>query len=39
MLTIFQGILSEELKKSFDHWIERCQWIAANPGNFYASQP
>jgi histone-lysine N-methyltransferase SETMAR len=25
MLTIFQGILSEELKKSFDHWIERCQ--------------
>jgi hypothetical protein len=25
ILTIFQGIPSDELKKSFDPWIERCQ--------------
>jgi hypothetical protein len=25
IMTIFQGIPSDELNKSFDHWIERCQ--------------
>jgi hypothetical protein len=24
ILRIFQGIPSDEQKKSFDHWIERC---------------
>jgi hypothetical protein len=37
ILTIFQGIPSDELKKSFDHWIERCQWVAAKAGNHYPS--
>jgi hypothetical protein len=37
ILTIFQGIPSHELKKSFDHWIERCQWVAANPRNYHPS--
>jgi hypothetical protein len=37
ILTIFQGISSDELKKSFDHWIKRCQLAAANPGNSYPS--
>jgi hypothetical protein len=32
-LTIFQGIPSDELKKSFDHWVERCQWVAPNTRN------
>jgi hypothetical protein len=30
ILRIFQGIPSGKLKKSFDHWIERCQRVAAN---------
>jgi hypothetical protein len=38
ILTIFQGIPSDELNKSFDHWIERCQWVAANAGNDYPSR-
>jgi hypothetical protein len=25
ILTIFERIPSDELKTSFDHWIERCQ--------------
>jgi hypothetical protein len=33
ILTIFQGIPSDELKRSFDQWITRCQWVAANAGN------
>jgi hypothetical protein len=37
ILTIFQVIPSDELKKSFDHWIERCQWVAANAWNYYPS--
>jgi hypothetical protein len=28
ILTIFQGIPSDELEKSFDHWIERCHWVS-----------
>jgi hypothetical protein len=36
-LTIFQGIPSDELKKLFDHWIERCQLVAANAGNYCPS--
>jgi hypothetical protein len=39
ILTIFQVIPSDELKSSFDHWIERCQWVAANAGNYYPSEP
>jgi hypothetical protein len=39
ILTIFQVIPSEELKESFDHWIERCQWTAANAGHDYPSEP
>jgi hypothetical protein len=37
ILTIFPGIPSDELKKSFDHRIERCQWAAANAGNYHLS--
>jgi hypothetical protein len=37
ILTISQGIPSDELTKSFDHWIERCQWVIANAGNYYPS--
>jgi hypothetical protein len=37
ILTIFQDIPSNELKKSFDNWIERSQWVAANAGNYYPS--
>jgi hypothetical protein len=32
ILTIVQAIPSNELKTSFDRWIERCQWAAANAG-------
>jgi hypothetical protein len=39
ILTIFQGIPSYELKQSFDHWIERCQWVATNAGNNCPSWP
>jgi hypothetical protein len=39
ILTIFQGIPSGGPKKSFDHWIERCQWVAANAGNYYPASP
>jgi hypothetical protein len=39
ILTILQGLPSGELKKSFAHWIERCQWVAANAGNYYPSEP
>jgi hypothetical protein len=27
----------EGSKKSFDHWIERCQWAAPNAGNDHPS--
>jgi hypothetical protein len=37
ILRIFHIILSKELEKSFDRWIERCQWVAANAGNYYPS--
>jgi hypothetical protein len=36
-LTMFQGIPSDDLKESFDHWIERCQWVPTNRGNYYLS--
>jgi hypothetical protein len=39
ILTIFQGIPSDELKTPFDHWIERYQWVAANAGNHSPSSP
>jgi hypothetical protein len=39
ILTIFQGIPSDELKKSFDDWIERCQSVAAKTENHYPSWP
>jgi hypothetical protein len=37
ILTIFQCISSDELENSFDHWIERCQWVATNAGKDYPS--
>jgi hypothetical protein len=37
ILTIFQGISSDDVKKSFDHWIERCEWVAASAENSYPS--
>jgi hypothetical protein len=37
ILTIFEGIPSDELITSFDHWIERYQWIATSAGNYYPS--
>jgi hypothetical protein len=37
ILAMFQDIPSDELKKSFDHWIELCEWVAANAGNYYPS--
>jgi len=37
ILTIFQGIPLDELKTSFDHWIERCQRVVANAGNYSPS--
>jgi hypothetical protein len=39
ILTIFQGIASHQLNKSFDHWIERCQWVAANAKKYHPSLP
>jgi hypothetical protein len=39
ILAIFPGIPLDELKKSFDHWIERCQRVAVNAGNDYLSSP
>jgi hypothetical protein len=39
MLPISQGIRFDEVKKSFDQWIERCQWIIANAKNYYRSSP
>jgi hypothetical protein len=39
ILTIVQGISSKGLKKPFDHWIERCEWVAANAGNYSSSYP
>jgi hypothetical protein len=39
ILTIFRGIPSDELKKSFNHWMERCQWAATNAGKYYLSWP
>jgi hypothetical protein len=35
VLPILQGIPSDDLKKSFDQWIERCQWAVSNAGNYY----
>jgi hypothetical protein len=32
ILTIFQGIPSDELKKSFAHWIERCHGLPQMQG-------
>jgi hypothetical protein len=32
ILSIFEPLLSDEPKKSFPRWIERCQWAAANAG-------
>jgi hypothetical protein len=37
ILTVFHGIPSSGLKKSFHHWIERCQCVAANAGNYCLS--
>jgi hypothetical protein len=34
---IFLGLHLAELKKSFDHWIERDHWVTANAGNSYPS--
>jgi hypothetical protein len=39
ILRILQGIPSDELKKSFDRWIEKSQWVATNAGNYYPSSP
>jgi hypothetical protein len=39
ILTIVPGIPSNEQNKAFDHYIERCQWVAANAGNYYSSWP
>jgi hypothetical protein len=39
ILTVFQRIPWDEQKKSFDHETERCQWVAANGGNYYPSCP
>jgi histone-lysine N-methyltransferase SETMAR len=39
ILTIFQGIPLDELKKSFDHSTETCQWGAADAGNESPSSP
>jgi hypothetical protein len=36
-VTIFQGIPSDELKKSFDHRIERCHWVAGNARKYCPS--
>jgi hypothetical protein len=30
ILRIVQGIPSDELKKLFDRWIKKCQWVVAN---------
>jgi hypothetical protein len=35
--TIFENIQSDELKKSFDHWIEKCWPVATNARNHYPS--
>jgi hypothetical protein len=37
ILKIFDGIPLDELKRSFDHWIERCQWLPVNAGKYYSS--
>jgi hypothetical protein len=37
ILTIFRGIPSDGMNKSFDHWIERCQWVAANARKYHPS--
>jgi hypothetical protein len=38
ILTMVQDILSDRLNKSFDHWIERCQWVVANAGDYSPSE-
>jgi rhodanese-related sulfurtransferase len=37
ILTTFQGIPSDGLKKSFDQWIERYEWTATNAGDYHPS--
>jgi hypothetical protein len=37
ILSIFQGLSSDKLKKSFDPSVERCQWAPANARNYYPS--
>jgi hypothetical protein len=39
ILAILYGIPSDELEKSFDHWIKRCQSVTGNPRNDYLSSP
>jgi hypothetical protein len=39
ILTIVPGIPSNKQNKAFDHCIERCQCVAANARNNYASWP
>jgi histone-lysine N-methyltransferase SETMAR len=34
ILTIFWAIPSDGLKKSFAHWVKRCQWVARTTGNY-----
>jgi hypothetical protein len=37
ILRISESIPSNELKKSFDHWIERYQQVAAKAEDYYSS--
>jgi hypothetical protein len=33
---VLATLSKEELRKAFDHWIERCGWVQNNAGEYYS---
>jgi histone-lysine N-methyltransferase SETMAR len=35
IMEILGGISEDEVRRAFDHWIERCEWVENNRGDYY----
>jgi hypothetical protein len=35
---VLATLSTEELRRAFDHWIERCDWVQNNAGEYYPEQ-
>jgi hypothetical protein len=35
VMSILAGISYDEKSRAFNHWIERCEWVAEHEGGYY----